>query len=117
VSADELLGLIENHSAEKVLACIGSGDRLNILLAILKNPMTVAQLVEQCGFGSTGQVYHHLKPLIAADLIGEDEKNRGVYYVKGHRVQGILMLLCGISDMLDPKYTRGNWDDSTGQED
>ena len=47
VSADKLLGLIRNGSAERVLACIGSNDRLNILLAVLKAPRTVAQLVEE----------------------------------------------------------------------
>lgn len=112
VNTDSLLTLIENKMAEKVLNCIGNSDRLNILLSILKKPMTVAQLVEECGYNSTGQVYHHIKPLIAADLIIEDIKNtgRGVYVVQPHRVQGIIMLLSGISDMLDPQYTQGDWD-------
>ena len=111
VSADRLLALIENRTAEKVLACIGNNDRLNILLAIMKKPMTVAQLVEECGYHSTGQVYHHLKPLVTADLIIEDSKNigKGYYVVQPHRVQGIIMLLAGISDMVDPEYTQGNW--------
>lgn len=109
VSADKLLSLIENKTAEKVLACIGNNDRLNILLAILKKPMTVAQLVEEYGYGSTGQVYHHLKPLIAADLVAEDGKNKGYYVVVPHRVQGIIMLLAGISDIVDPEFTEGSW--------
>lgn len=112
VDTDSLLSLIVNKSAEKVLSCIGNNDRLNILLSILRKPMTVAQLVDECGYNSTGQVYHHLKPLIAADLITEDVKNegRGFYIVQPHRVGGIIMLLAGISDMLDPEYTQGNWD-------
>jgi len=105
-----LLKLIESNMAAKVLACIGNNDRLNLLLAILRTPRTVAQLVEDCGYNTTGQVYHHLKPLLAADLITEDENNRGIYKVKGHRVQGIIMLLAGISDMIDPKYSQGNWE-------
>lgn len=111
VNTDDLLTLIENKTASKVLTCIGNNDRLNILLAILKNPMTVAQLVETCGYNSTGQVYHHIKPLISADLIVEDAQNKGLYIVQPHRVQGIIMLLAGISDMLDPKYTEGNWEE------
>lgn len=107
VNADKLFGLIEEGTAEKVLACIGSSDRLNLLLAILRKPSTVAQLVGECGFTSTGQVYHHMKPLIAADLVIEDEHSRGVYIIVPHRVQGILMLLAGISDMIDPQYSRG----------
>ena len=116
VSADQLLELISNHTAEKVLACIGSSDRLNLLLTILKQPMTVAQLVENCGYSSTGQVYHHLKPLLAADLVAEDKKERGRYVIQYHRVQGILMLLAGISDMVDPEYTRGNWEEEPGKD-
>ena len=109
VSADDLLSLIENGMAGKVLACIGSQQRLGMLLEILRGPKTVADLVEKCGFGSTGQVYHHLKPLLAADIIAEDGK-KGVYVVQPHKVQGIIMLLAGISDMVDETYTKGTWE-------
>lgn len=108
---DDLLKLVEDNSAERVLACIGSNDRLRLLLAILRKPRTVAQLVGECGFSSTGQVYHHLKPLIAANLVSEDAENegKGVYVIVPHRVQGIIMLLAGISDLLDTTYTEGKW--------
>ena len=78
VSADDLLSLIESGVAGKVLACIGNANRLGMLLEILRGPKTVAELVERCGFGSTGQVYHHMKPLLAADIIAEDEQQIGV---------------------------------------
>jgi hypothetical protein len=111
ISADALLKLIEDNTAEKVLRCIGSSDRLNILLALLKEPMSVAALVEKRGYNTTGQVYHHLKPLLAADLIAEDKNAaKGTYHVKPHRVQGIIMLLAGIRDMTDTQYTKGDWD-------
>lgn len=102
INTNHLLALIENKTAANVLACIGNNDRLNILLALLKKPMTVAQLVSDCGYNSTGQVYHHLKPLIASDLIKEDSnEGKGYYVVQPHRVQGIIMLLAGINDMVD----------------
>jgi len=102
LSTDELLDLVETRAAEKVLNCIGNNDRLNILLAILKKPMTVAELVANGGYNSTGQVYHHLKPLIAADLVAEDKNlEKGTYAVQAHKVQGIIMLLAGIKDMFD----------------
>ena len=114
LKADDLLKLIENRTAEKVLACIGSSDKLNILLALLKKPMTVAQLVSECGFNSTGQVYHHLNTLIAADLVKEDLEygSKGSYVVTPHRVQGVIMLLSGINDMLDTRYSSGSWNES-----
>lgn len=108
-NTDDLLALIENKSAVKVLNCIGNSMRLDILLAIMKKPMTVAQLVEHFGSNSTGQIYHHLGPLITADLIVEDENNKGLYIVQPHRVQGIIMMLAGINDMIDTKYTEGDW--------
>lgn len=109
VSADELLSLIESGVASKVLACIGNANRLAILLEILRGPKTVAALVEKCGFGSTGQVYHHMKPLLAADIVVEDVNQKGAYIIQPHRVQGIIMLLIGISDMVDETYTQGAW--------
>lgn len=110
ISTDPLLSLIENRSADTVLQSIGSNDRLTILLALLRKPMSVASLVEQCEFNTSGQVYHHLKPLLAADLIFEVEQGeRGVYAVKPHRVQGIIMLLAGIADLLNAEHSEGQW--------
>ena len=110
VDADKLLELIESNVAAKVLACIGNNDRLNMLLALLRAPKNAAQLVDECGYNTTGQVYHHLKPLLAADLVTEDKQSRGIYTIQPHRVQGVIMLLAGVSDMLDTKYTQGYWD-------
>ena len=115
VSTDKLLTLIESGLASKVLACIGNANRLTILLEILRGPKTVASLVEECGFGSTGQVYHHMKPLFAADIVVEDEQQKGVYVIQPHKVQGIIMLLAGISDMVDETYTQRTW--ATNEED
>ena len=107
VNTDDLLNLIANNVAQKVLSCLGNADRLNILLALLKKPMSVAELVTECNLNSTGQAYHHMKPLLAADLITEDA--RGIYVVQPYRVQGIIMLLAGICDMSDETYSKSNW--------
>lgn len=50
-----------------------------------------------------------MKPLLAADIIVEDKQQKGLYIVQPHRVQGIVMLLAGISDMVDETYTQGIW--------
>ena len=110
LDTDTLLPLIENRTAEKVLACVGSNDRLSMLLAILRKPRTVAELVSDCGYSSTGQVYHHLKPLLTADLVTEDKAHRGTYIIQPHRVQGLIMLLAGIADLVDGTYTQGTMD-------
>ena len=107
LNTDGLLALIEKGTAEKVLSCVGSNDRLNMLLAILRKPRTVAELVSDCGFSSTGQVYHHLKPLLTADLVVEDKAHRGSYIIQPHRVQGVIMLLAGVADLVDGTNTQG----------
>lgn len=94
------------------MACIGNPNRLAILLEILRGPKSVAALVEKCGFGSTGQVYHHMKPLLAADIVVEDEHQKGFYVIQPHKVQGVIMLLTGISDMVDETFTKGTWNDA-----
>ena len=111
VPTEDLLSLAESGIAGRVLACIGNTTRLSILLEILRGPKTVSALVEKCGFSSTGQVYHHMKPLLAADLIAENERQKGTYVIQSNRVQGIIMLLAGISDMVDETYTQGNWNE------
>jgi len=110
VNANDLFTLIENKTATQVLQGIGNNDRLNLLLAILKKPMNVSTMVSTCGFNTTGQVYHHLKPLIAADLVREEGRGeKGVYVVVPHRVQGIIMILAGIADLVDTQHTEGDW--------
>jgi DNA gyrase subunit B len=109
VPTERLLHLNDNQMVERVLSSVGNQQRLKILLALLKQPMTVNQLMAVLGSNTTGQVYHHLKPLVAADIIKEE---RGVYAVKPHRVQGILMLLAGVWDLTDTRYTAGTWEEA-----
>lgn len=110
VDIDPLLEQIENGVASKVLSCIGSNDRLKLLLALLKKPMTVQQMIAECGFNTTGQVYNHLRSLIAVDLVAEDEHcARGTYAIRPHRVSGLIMLLAGVNDLLDGEYTRAEY--------
>lgn len=108
VSTDDLLDLVENRTAERLLACVGSNDRLQILLALLRRPHTVAALVSDCGFSSNGQVYHHLGSLIGDGLVTQDK--RGVYVIKPQRVPGLIMLLAGIADLADRTCTPGTTD-------
>ncbi len=95
-----------------MLAALGHRQRLLLLKAILQRPASVAELVERLGMGTTGQAYHHLHLLQAADLI--EQEARGQFSFKGHRVPGFLTLLAGIWDMLDPQYSVGAWSEEQG---
>lgn len=116
LSTNELLRLTENHHVEKVLASLGNMQRMEILIALLKKPMTVTQLIEELNLNTTGQAYHHLKPLIAADIVcGDGMAERGTYIIKPHRVQGIILLLAGVRDLLNSKYSSGSWEEPAQQ--
>ena len=92
--------LIENKTAGQLLQTIGSNDRLLLLLAIIRTPMNVATMVSKCNFNSTGQAYHHLKPLVAAGLVSESESERGIYEVSKGRAQGVYKLLSGVAELI-----------------
>ena len=46
------------------------------------------------------------------DIASDEESlvSEGVYVIQPHKVQGIIMLLAGISDMLDETFTQGAWE-------
>ena len=111
ISTDDLLNLVQDCTASTVLSCIGSQDRMKVLMSLLEQPKTAAQLVESCGFNTTGQVYHHLKMLTSVDIVYSD---RDLYIVRPHRIQGIIMLLAGIRNLIGTEYTKGSWIE-TGQ--
>ncbi|MBR4896257.1 MAG: winged helix-turn-helix transcriptional regulator [Clostridia bacterium] len=106
LSTDVLLELAhpENGTAGRVLSCVSSQEKLSILTALLHRPMTVAELIEELGFTSTGQAYHHLNTLLSYHFVEEDPNTKKTYCIPGHRVQGIIMLLAGINDLMD-----GTW--------
>ncbi len=102
LSTDILLKLAhpETGTAGKVLACISSEEKLRILTALLHRPMTVAQLCTEAGFNSTGQAYYHLNTLLSYGFVEEDPYGKNQYCIPGHRVQGIMMILAGIHDLV-----------------
>ena len=110
INTDELLNLVQDGTASTVLSCIGSQDRMKLLMSLMEQPKTAAQLVESCGFNTTGQVYHHLKMLTNVELVYSD---RDLYIVYPHRIQGIIMLLAGIRNLIGAEYTKGSWTENS----
>ncbi|MCL1857612.1 MAG: winged helix-turn-helix domain-containing protein [Oscillospiraceae bacterium] len=95
-----------------VLSSLGNQQRWEILCALLKKPMTVAQIMEEFDMKTSGKAYHHLKSLIAADLLEEvkdKDVEKGSYSVKGHRVAGIILVLTGVQKLTDTVYSSGEW--------
>jgi len=95
-----------------VLSSLGNQQRWEILCALLNKPMTVAQIVEKFDMKTSGKAYHHLNNLIAADLLEEDKDRnaeKGTYAVKPPLVQGIIMIMVGVWDLIDSKHNNGEW--------
>jgi hypothetical protein len=89
-STDDLLGMDWTESSN-AFAALGHPVRLLLLGRILGGMRTVAELQELDEVGTTGQLYHHLKQLVAANWL--QTAGRGRYAVPGHRVVPLLVLL------------------------
>lgn len=97
-STDEFLNLASNRAAESIMLTIGSRERLKIITALLKKPMTVAEMTEELHFETTGKTYHHLKPLIYDGIVVEVQKS--CYSIVPCKYRGILMILAGVNDLI-----------------
>lgn len=96
---EQLLAL-DGDKAAKVLAALGHKQRLDILRSVLKGPLSGSELVERLNMGTTGQLYHHIKALLGADLLVQEERG-GMYSLPSHRALPLLLLLAATSDLLD----------------
>ncbi len=58
-----------------IFAALSSPHRIIILRTLCERVCTAQQLQEVLGMGSSGQLYHHLKELLAAGLITQRERS------------------------------------------
>ncbi|MGO4461680.1 ArsR/SmtB family transcription factor [Streptomyces sp. M-16] len=72
-------------------AALGHPVRLRLLREILAGRRTAAELTALDGVGTSGQVYHHLRQLVAAGWL--HTTGRGRHEVPGARVVPLLVLL------------------------
>lgn len=70
---------------------LGNPVRLKLLQLVWVGHETVADLTEQDGIGTTGQVYHHLNALVAVGWLIQGA--RGRYTVPADRVVPLLVIL------------------------
>ncbi|MEU8358680.1 helix-turn-helix domain-containing protein [Nonomuraea sp. NPDC048882] len=76
---------------------LGSGPRLALLAALLKEPRTRRELQETLGETSTGHLYHHLKDLQSAGLL--IQPRRGEYAIAPHAVVPLLTIVAVAMDL------------------
>ncbi len=75
----------------KAITALGHPVRLRLLQLILTGTRSAADLQSVDGLGTSGQLYHHLRQLIAAGWLTQTA--RGHYTVPGDRVIPLLVLL------------------------
>lgn len=91
VGAGELLDEEWDRAAD-VLAALGHPVRLQLLRHVLRGAGSARELAEIDGMGTSGQVYHHLRQLVAAGWL----RNRGARYeVPPERVVPLLTTIMG----------------------
>lgn len=91
---------LDSDKVAKVLSALGHKQRLDILRTVLQEPVSGSELVERLNMGTTGQLYHHIKALLGADLLVQEERG-GLYSLSPHRALPLLLLLAAASDLLD----------------
>jgi DNA gyrase subunit B len=91
---------LDSDKVAKILSALGHKQRIDIIRAVLQQPLTGAELVDRLNMGTTGQLYHHIKALLGADLLTQEERG-GNYTFPGHRTLPFLLLLAAVSELLD----------------
>jgi hypothetical protein len=79
------------EAAAAPLAALGHRVRLTLLQEVLAGRCTSAELAAVEGLGTTGQLYHHIRELVASGWLRSI--TRGRYEVPPNRVVALLVIL------------------------
>jgi DNA-binding transcriptional ArsR family regulator len=82
----------------RALGALGHPARLILLRALAEAPRSSQQLQEALGVSSPGQLYHHLKELLATGLVSQTRRSH--YEVADHQVVPLLTVLAATSDLV-----------------
>lgn len=88
-------GLLEADWSDRaaVLAALGHPVRIELLRRILTGTRTTAELADLDTLGTTGQLHHHLRQLVAAGWVRQS--GRGSYEVPAARIVPLLACALG----------------------
>jgi DNA-binding transcriptional ArsR family regulator len=90
---------IEPSRLAQALAALGHPARLILVRALLKQAHTSQELQALLEVSSPGQLYHHLKELLAAGIV--TQARRSHYEVASRQVVPLLALLAAAFDLTD----------------
>lgn len=89
--------------AAQVLAALGNAVRLRIVSALLDGTRTTAELAELLDQPSPGQLFHHLRELLAAGIVHQPV--RATYALRRQDVVPLLTVLAAAADVAGPAGT------------
>jgi DNA-binding transcriptional ArsR family regulator len=84
----------------QVIAAVGNPHRVTLLRALYQGPRTALQLQEELAMGSVGQLYHHLKELVAAGLV--IQSRRSTYSIAPAKMMWISLLFMVAFHLMPP---------------
>lgn len=84
------------ESIARTFAALSSPVRIRLVCALVDGPAPTAALAERVDTGTSGQLFHHLRDLLAAGLVHQPQ--RGVYAL---RAQHVLPFLAAMSAVMD----------------
>ncbi len=94
IDAEQLLDADWDQAAD-ALAALGHPIRLKLIQEVLNGASTTAEIGATEGLGTTGQLYHHLRQLVAAGWLSSS--GRGRYEVPPGRVVPLLVTIAATS--------------------
>jgi DNA-binding transcriptional ArsR family regulator len=80
-----------------VLSALASGPRLRMVTELVLGPLSTSDLAERLDQPSTGQLFHHLKELLAVGIVYQPQ--RGVYTIRKRHLVPVLAILSAASDL------------------
>jgi DNA-binding transcriptional ArsR family regulator len=86
-----------------ILQALASGPRLRIVAELARGPVSTSKLAERLEQSSTGQLFHHLKELLAAGIVHQPQ--RGVYALRHAHVLPVLAVLSAGHDLTTQSNT------------
>lgn len=106
---------VDAEALARVFAALASPVRIQLLRRVLEGPRTSQELQLLPGVGGVGQLYHHLKELLAAGLVVQ--KKRSLYEIRAEKAM-LLCLLLAVAPHLIPDgqgLTAGRSDEEASQ--
>ncbi len=63
---------VDSFEAERLFVAFASSERIEILKLLMKKSCTGTEIMQECGFKTTGKLYYHLNFLLNIGMIAND---------------------------------------------